>query len=492
MDCTVGQLLCFTAAIGVVLYWLFPSSRRLPPCPRVPLPILGHLPYLSSDLRKQFKKWREQCGDVFRLHMGTSMAVVISGYDLIKETFNPKVDKFIDRLVPLFDEFVGLKEKGVVFASGKLWKEQRTVALNILKKFGVGKNVLAERIVEEASHYVAHLSSYGQSPVDISKITNMATGNMVSSILIGQRFEYTDTEFLSFINDIYTFFRITQQVSVLHAFPFLRHVPTNVFHAKDIDSNLQAIYRHVRRFIEMGRSRPADDNFIAAYLAEGQARRKAGDDTTLDDVNLTKVIFDLFLGGTEPTANTMYWCVLYVLNHPDVQANIYDEICGHIGTERAPNIQDKPSLTYLSAVVMETQRLASIFPHCVGRCSRKDEVVRDYVVPKGTLVLANLDSVMFDEAIWGSEVMSFRPERFIDEDGRLKNSEAFLPFGVGRRVCPGETMAKTELFLFLASMFQKFEILPVNPKSPPPMNYNFSLITGPNPYQVILKSRINN
>ncbi|KAK0061484.1 cytochrome P450 2J1 [Biomphalaria pfeifferi] len=186
----------------------------------------------------------------------------------------------------------------------------------------------------------------------------------------------------------------------------------------------------------------------------------------MDERNLLRSVFDLFIAGTETTSTTICWFVLYMLNYPQVQKKIFDEIEAHIGTERVPSIQDRPKLVYLSAAIKETQRLSSITPQSVMRFCSKTHTIRNYTIPEGSLIAPNLDSVLLDKKIWGSDADVFNPDRFIDTNGQLKKPEEFIPYGVGRRVCLGESMAKTELFLYLSSLIQRFLLLPVHPDQP--------------------------
>ncbi|KAH9489501.1 hypothetical protein Btru_046888 [Bulinus truncatus] len=174
---------------------------------------------------------------------------------------------------------------------------------------------------------------------------------------------------------------------------------------------------------------------------------------------------------------------------PYPQNKIFDEINERIGSDQSPTIQDRSKLTYLNAAILETQRLASLVPHSVPHTCPRDVTVRGYTIPKGSFIMPNLDSVLHDEKIWGHDVMIFKPERFLNQDGQLKNYDELIPFSVGRRACLGESMAKTELFLYLANMLQTFEFLPVDPDHPPPMKYIVGITASPVPYEVRIVSR---
>uniref|UniRef100_A0A0B7BQ04 Cytochrome P450 n=1 Tax=Arion vulgaris TaxID=1028688 RepID=A0A0B7BQ04_9EUPU len=489
----LATLLVFAVVSFIVYLWYRRSDSRLPPSPLRALPIVGHLFYMDSDTRPQFKKWREQCGDIFSLNMCGTKVVVLSGYDLIKEALVKKADVFSDRPPFFFDQATGLGEKGVIFSNGKNWKEQRSVALYILRTFGMGKNLLALKIQEEVDNYVEYLASQKGNPTNISLQTNISTSNVICSILIGHRFEYDDQDFQNLIHKLGTLATEQQTVSLVNFMFWLKYLPGDFFRAKKLTAHFDTILNLLEKFIKETKQNMTDgneaSNFIEAYIMDREKKIKSGLPTDLDDKNLLKIVNDLFQAGTETTSTTIYWCILFILNNPGVQEKIYQEIKDNVGRERTPTMQDKNQLTYLNAVIHETQRLGSIVPLSVTHICSEDITLRGYNVPKGAYILPNLDSVLFDKTTWGEDADNFRPERFIDNNGKLNVPEQFIPFSTGRRVCLGEALAKMELFLFLSSMFQRFQFLPPTPDSIPPLDYKCGVVIVPKPYKVRVVER---
>jgi cytochrome P450 family 2 subfamily J len=487
-------LLLIAAIVFLVVYlWLHRPDPSLPPFPKTPLPIVGNLFHLGENPRPQFKKWRKQYGDIFSLKMGGTLTVVLNGFDVIKEALVKKADVFSDRTPVFFDQASGLPAKGIGFSSGHNWKEQRSVALGILRKFGMGKNILAEKIQEEAKDYVNYLASLKGQPVDIRSITNISTSNVICSIIIGHRFDYNDEEFKRLIAHLNSTALDQGNVSLMNYISWLKYIPGDLFLTKKITRNVQAVFGMLTKFIAE-KKREADDsveanNLIEAYLAEKNKRVNSGIPTYLDDDNLTKIIMDLFGAGTETSSTTVYWFVLYMLNYPDMQEKVYKELKEVVGTERVPNMQDKCQMPYLNATILETQRLSSIVPLSLMHMCSEDVTLRGYSIPKGTFIVPNLDSVLHDKAIWGEDVMTFKPERFLDDNGKVQDREELISFGIGRRVCLGEAMARMELFLLITNLVQRFKFLPKD-KTPPSMkDYEFGLTCSPLRYEVRLVER---
>ncbi|XP_059161769.1 cytochrome P450 2C15-like [Physella acuta] len=477
-----------TGILVLVYLWVKRPRLNLPPCPTRPLPLLGHLLTLEENPRSQFKKWHEQLGDIYSLYMGNKLVVFICGYDLMKELLLKRRDEFQYRPKIVFNEVCPYPKSGVICSNGPNWKEQRTVSLHILRDFGMGKNILAVKILEEVDHFLDLLSELNGEPSDIRIATNISTANVISSIVLGHRFDYKDETLRELI------IRFTEVVAsqhfngVINFFPILRYLPGDLFHIKKTSKTVEDIFKLLGHFIQQKGVDEYDENkidsFIAAYVKEIKSKTSLGEKTYLNKDELIKTVNDLFTAGMETTSTTITWCLLYVLNNPDVQAKIYEEMKEKIGTDRRPCIQDRPKLTYLNAVIKETQRLASLVPQSVTHTCLHDVTVRGYTIPKGTYISPDLDSVLHDPKIWGDDVMEFKPERFIDQDGKLKTPEEFIPFSIGRRVCLGESLAVMELFLYLSSIFHRFEILPETPGSPPPIKYKFGIVASPLPYKI--------
>lgn len=352
---------------------------------------------------------------------------------------------------------------------------------------------MAEQIQEEVGCFINYLASLDGKPTDIHSMTQISSANIISFVLIGHRFEYDDTNFRELMSQMNNMVADQKHVALVNFLPWLRHIPGDLFNAKRITSYGQKSMQMFMNFI-VDKRRHIDhsaevSNFIDAYTLEKNKKTQAGLATTMDDESLSKIMFDLFTAGTETTSTTICWCLLYMLHNPNVQEHVYEEVKDQIGTDRAPTLHDRAKLTYLNAVIMETQRLASIVSNAVIHLCTETVTLRGYTLPKGACILPNLDSVLHDTAIWGDDAMSFRPERFIDNQGKLQTPEQFIPYSVGKRACLGEGMAKMELFLFLSSMFQRFKFLPSIPGTLPEVKYQPGGVITPKYFEIRLVER---
>jgi len=201
-------------------------------------------------------------------------------------------------------------------------------------------------------------------------------------------------------------------------------------------------------------------------------------------------MYDFFLAGAETTSTTLTWECLIMSHYPELQEKLYEEINKVVGLGRPPSLTDRPNMPYTEAFISEAMRYSSLVPLGVFHGVMEDAEFKGYIIPKDTIIIANQYSVMHDETIWG-DPENFRPERFLSEDGKsVIRHDALIPFSVGKRVCPGETLARDELFLFTTAIFQRFQIGFV-PNKPVPQMEVFAgaparvLI----PHELLLKDR---
>jgi hypothetical protein len=187
----------------------------------------------------------------------------------------------------------------------------------------------------------------------------------------------------------------------------------------------------------------------------------------LTEQGLVFTILDLFIAGVETTSTTLTWIFLYMARNQHVQEKLAEEIDRVVGQSRLPSLSDRPNMPYTEAVIHEVMRAATMAPMAVPHSTTEDVVFHGYHIPKKTMVWLNLYEIHNSFELWG-DPENFRPERFLTKDGtKFERHEGFVPFSLGKRVCPGESLARDELFLFTTSLFQIFRVS-CDPSGPPP------------------------
>ncbi|XP_019206873.1 cytochrome P450 2J6 [Oreochromis niloticus] len=225
-------------------------------------------------------------------------------------------------------------------------------------------------------------------------------------------------------------------------------------------------------------SSPRD--YIDAFLIE--MGEKEDKDSGFSLSNLCFCTLDLFGAGTETTTTTLHWGLLYMIYYPDIQEKVQAEIDAVIGSSRQPSMTDRENMPYTDAVIHEIQRMGNIIPLNVAHVTNKDAIVDKYTIPKGTMVIPVLNSVLNDETMWETP-NSFTPQHFLNQDGKFRRREAFLPFSAGKRVCLGEQLARMELFLFFTSLLQRFSFsAPAGEQ--PSLEFKLGATRSPKPYRL--------
>nr|XP_037851966.1 cytochrome P450 2C31-like [Chlorocebus sabaeus] len=255
----------------------------------------------------------------------------------------------------------------------------------------------------------------------------------------------------------------TPWIQLYNAFPFLRVLPGShnvIFknYALQRSFILEKVKEH-QESLDINNPRDFIDYFLIRMEKEKHNKES---EFTMD--NLVATIWDMFSAGTETTSTTMRYGLLLLLKHPEISAKVREEIDHVVGKNRSVCMQDRSRMPYTDAVVHEIQRYIDLIPTSVPRAVTQDIRFREYLIPKGTTILTDLTSVLYDDKEFPNPE-KFDPGHFLDESGNFKKSDYFMAFSAGKRICAGEGLARMELFLILTTILQNFTLKPlVDPK----------------------------
>ncbi|KAK1799183.1 hypothetical protein P4O66_007433 [Electrophorus voltai] len=449
----------------LVLYVLFSASSfkeeaNEPPGPK-PLPVLGNL--LQLDLHRLHESLCElakQYGSVYKVYLGGNKVVVLAGYKTVKEALVNNAEEFGDREIT--QAFKNIAQKhGIVLSNGENWKEMRRFALTNLRDFGMGKKGSEEKIIEEIQYIKEVFENFGGKPFDTAQPMNYAISNVISSIVFGNRFEYSDPEFKEMVNRVNENLRLngTAPMRIYNLIPwigpFLKSKRTIDRNLTDHKNDLKRIFNDLKESLQSDNIR----GFVDSFLLRKQSDEKSGQkNSRFSEENLFATVTNLFVAGTDTTSTSLRWAFMFMAKYPHIQDCVQQEIDKVIG-DRQPVVDDRKNLPYTDAVIHETQRLASIAPLSLPHVTSCDVHFNGYFIKKGTTVYPLLASVLWDENEWETP-HRFNPAHFLDKHGRFVKKDAFMPFSAGRRMCLGEGLARMELFLFFTSLLQHFRLTP--------------------------------
>uniref|UniRef100_A0A7N9CSY4 unspecific monooxygenase n=1 Tax=Macaca fascicularis TaxID=9541 RepID=A0A7N9CSY4_MACFA len=458
MDPAVALVLCLSCLFLLSLWRQSSGRGRLPSGP-TPLPIIGNILQLDvKDMSKSLTNLSKVYGPVFTLYFGLQRVVVLHGYEAVKEALIDLGEEFSGRgHNPLVDR--ANRGFGLVFSNGKRWKEIRRFSLMTLRNFGMGKRSIEDRVQEEARCLVEELRKTKGSPCDPTFILGCAPCNVICSIVFHKRFDYKDQQFLNLMDKLNENIKIASSpwIQICNNFPpFIDYFPgAHNKLLKNIAFMKSYILEKVKEHQEsMDMNNPRD--FIDCFLIKME-KEKHNQQSEFTIENLENTAVDLFGAGTETTSTTLRYALLLLLKHPEVTAKVQEEIERVIGRNRSPCMQDRSHMPYTDAVVHEIQRYIDLLPTNLPHAVTCDVKFRNYLIPKGTTILISLTSVLHDNKEFPNPEM-FDPRHFLDEGGNFKKSNYFMPFSAGKRICVGEALARMELFLFLTSVLQNFNL----------------------------------
>uniref|UniRef100_A0A672IQ30 Cytochrome P450, family 2, subfamily Y, polypeptide 3 n=1 Tax=Salarias fasciatus TaxID=181472 RepID=A0A672IQ30_SALFA len=419
-----------------------------PPPPPPPPPFLSL--YFSLSL------WSKTYGPVMTVYMGPRRAVVLVGYDTVKEALVDQADDFTGRgPVPVLVR--ATRGYGLVISNGERWRQLRRFTLTTLRDFGMGRKGMEEWIQEVSSQLIDRIQSTKAKPFDPTFFLSCSVSNVICCMVFGERFSYDDDQFLQLL-------QITADSIKFGSSPWgqwynnfpgvMKWLPGGHHKAfADIDKMRSFVMSKIQAHREtLDPSSPRD--YIDCFLNR-ISQEKDNPTTEFQEDNLVSTVMNLFLAGTETTSSTIKYALNVMVKYPKIQDAMQQEIDSVIGQKRSPRMEDRKSLPFTDAVLHEIQRFMDIVPMGVPHYALSDISFKGYTIPKDTIIFPLLHSVLKEENRWATP-WSFNPQHFLDQNGNFKKNPAFLPFSAGKRACVGESLARMEIFLFMVSLLQTF------------------------------------
>uniref|UniRef100_A0A182ILM4 Uncharacterized protein n=1 Tax=Anopheles atroparvus TaxID=41427 RepID=A0A182ILM4_ANOAO len=369
------------------------------------------------------------------------------------------------------------KRRGIFFTDGLEWKDQRWFFLRHLRDYGFGRRSeqYEQEVEQELSVLVDVLKTGPQYDyerdfmrdgfVKCPDIFFIVLGNAFLQILVGERFHRSKAEtVLTAGRKGLLFLRNGDDYgTVFSFFPWLRFVfPYTIKYNKIRDGMLG-----LSRFIETTVRRQQNTfdpsnirNFIDQYIREMQRHTPQEDTFTFQFDQLVASLADFYLPAVSGAAVQLSMLLQRLLLQPEVVGRIQQEIEDAVGTSRLPTLDDRINMPYTEATLRESLRIDTLIPSGIVHRTIHNTIIQGYAIPENTLVLTSLEEVNNQPEVWG-DPKSFRPERFLADDGKLAPSkDRSLPFGTGKRLCAGETFARNTLFLVLTTIMQNFSLQP--------------------------------
>ena len=494
----IWNILDSTTVLVLVLVtlmtYIFLSNRRdkrVPPGPPV-FPIVGNLFSLASpDPLANFARLREKYGDIYSIYVGKELNIVFNGYDVINDALMKQGTLFSRRPQHAFAKAV-TDYVGIVGTNDKLWKEQRGLALKALQSLCLknGSRHIDSLVLTGVNKLLDKLDTLDGKPVNLKSYLQVIVAGIITSIILGKFFELDDERFKNYL----TFHsgnmaKIPGRLVLINCFSFLLKLPIDAFGLKGIVQSVLAWETFMDERLLDEDADVAGNDIIALYQAAIKENEEGALGQSYNRKYMRNTTFDMAIAGSDTTATTINWILLYLLHYPEVETRLHKEIDDVFGRDRPPSLTDRSDLPYMEATILEALRIAGPAPMAVPHSVPHDITFKGYLIPSETNILVNLHSVHMDPDIW-PEPTKFKPERFLSADQkRIEVPKQHIPFSTGPRSCLGETLARMELFLFMTSILQRFKVTPVNSQTLPPIKGQLGLTFDPEPFELRLMKR---
>ncbi|KAJ0559094.1 putative ferruginol synthase [Helianthus annuus] len=433
-------------------------NQRLPPGP-AGLPIIGNLLDLGPKPHESLAKLSKTYGPLMTIRMGTITNVVASTPEAAREILQRNDEACSGRIIP--DAAASLADNDVAMvwiAANDEWRTIRkalSTCLTHQHKLDTLRD-LRQNVLEGMLEYL-HECGRNKAAVDIGKLAFAVALNQMSNTCVSQNVtNYKSNDIGGFKTAVKTVMQVTGKFNIADIYPVLKPLdPQNIRQQGKVaygwlDKVAEGFIIERLKYRESKLQRFGD---MLDSLLDFSEKNEA--EFTLKHIKI--LLVELFLAGTETSSNTTEWAMTELLLNPDMFSRVRKEVSTTVGEDGKIKEAKLLDLPYLQAVIKETMRLHLPVPLLVPHKTETRVKLGEYIVPKNTQILVNAWAMARDPRYWETPTM-FKPERFLGNEIDYKGQHfQFIPFGSGRRMCPGIPLAHRVVSLMVASFVYHFD-----------------------------------
>nr|WEQ50537.1 cytochrome P450 76AH59 [Salvia officinalis] len=451
------------AAVLLILATWFHSFRRrrnLPPGP-FPLPIFGNMFQLGSKPHHTITKLAKKHGPLMSIHLGSLLTVFVSSPEMAKVILHKYGQVFSGRTIAQAVHACDHHKKGMAFIpAGEEWRDMRKICRERMfsnQSMEASKGLREEKLLQLLG-YVDKCCQQGRS-IDVREVSFITTLNLTTATLFStQATEFDSKVTMEFKQIIEGVASIVGVPNFADYFPFLRPFdPQGVKKKADVyfGQLLGKVEGYLNERLQSRKTNPnapKKHDFLETLVDIIEAKEY---NLTMDHIK--HLMLNLFVGGAETSTTSIEWIMSELVTQPEIMAKVKAELKSVVGDKKLVDESEMARLPYLEAVIKEVMRFHIPGPFLVPRRAESDQVVNGYFIPKGTQILINAYAISRDPDVWENPD-SFEPERFLGKSIDFKGLDyELLPFGAGRRVCPGLPLAGAILNMVTATLIHNFD-----------------------------------
>nr|QLI42751.1 cytochrome P450 CYP736A12-like protein [Nigella sativa] len=470
------------AWVAVVLFLLFllsyfllsfkPKSggndhhhKKLPPSPWG-LPLLGHLHMLGDLPHRDLHRLAKNYGPIMSIRLGLVPTIVVSSPKAAELFLKTHDAVFASRPKLQIAECVSYGQKNLVYAPyGPYWRNIRKLCT--LELFSNSKIEMFRPMRRE--ELVLFVETVKNASVDGSKVNISA---MIESVFEDMTYRMV----FGFKDDTFNIkSTIKELMELAGTFNMADYIPwLGAFDIQGLGRRMKSVATLLDGFLE----KIIDEHVVNAKEHKGQHKDFIDVMLSLMESNNTRelhldrdhikaILVDMLAAGMNTSSTATEWVITELVKNPRVMKLVQAELVNTVGLERMVEETDLIKLDYLNMVIKETLRVHSVAPLLAPHESTEDVMVDGYFIPKKTRVIVNAWAIGRDPEVWSDNAEEFYPERFIGSNmDVLGNDLQLIPFGSGRRKCPGMQLGLTVVHLVVAQLVHCFNLKPPDGISP--------------------------
>nr|AFK79030.1 cytochrome P450 CYP736A53 [Bupleurum chinense] len=449
--------------LGAVFWWILDARQRklLPPGPRG-LPIVGSLLHLGKLPHRTFQELAKKYGPIMSLRLGYVSTIVVSSPEAAKLFLKTHDSVFADRPKLEAVEHLSFGDNGITFTNGTFWRHVRKFVVQELlapAKVNSYEGMRREElgvVVEEIKKDAA-----AGEVVDVSAKVGDMIENMTYRYLFGRskddRFDLkgimTEASFLA------------GQFNIVDFVPFLRPFDLQGLarrykqKSKQLDEMLELIIdEHEQNLNDSHKGNPdvVDEMILLSRNDSSKNHHELA--KLLDRPSIKSIVIDIITASINTSSISIDWILTELMKHPTAMKKCQEELTSVVGLDRMVEEKDLPKLEYLYMVIKEGLRLYPIAPLLGPHEAKEDIMINGYHIHKKSRIIVNVWAIGRDPKVWSDNAEEFIPERFADSKIDLRGRDfELLPFGSGRRGCPGIQLGVLNVQLVLAQLLHCFE-----------------------------------
>ncbi|KAF3436753.1 hypothetical protein FNV43_RR19504 [Rhamnella rubrinervis] len=455
-------LLIFFSVLFYKLNTTTAPKLNLPPSPPK-LPIIGNIHQLGTHLHRSLQGLSDKYGPLILIYMGSnSPTLIVSSPEIAREIMKSHDSVFQNRPQVMAADVLFYGCSDVAFSPyGEYWRQMKKICvleLLSLRRVQAFQFLREEEVALMVEEIRRGCKEDGADHVlDLGEMFTTLSNNIGSRSALGRKYE--DGNNVSFGDLSKKAMELMGTFNFGDFFPYLRWIDVVTGYNAKVRNTAKAFHALLDQVIDEHQQQSSTDQSdkkdLVDILLQIQKEGQLGINLTRE--NLKAILLDMFIGGTDTTATTMEWAMAELVKNPSKMKMVQEEVRRVVGNKREVDEADIDQMMYLKCIVKETLRLHA--PVMVTRksWSSVNSKLEGYDIPPKTKVLINAWAIQRDPKLWERPEV-FVPERFMNNQVDFKgHHKQFIPFGAGRRGCPGMTFAVVEAEYVLACLLYWFD-----------------------------------